>query len=122
LVVTTMLLARERGVPLPAGGMPLSPWFDHKHTGGSWDENEGNDALLSREFSQRLTAMLLGDSGDLQDPLVSPLYADLAGLPSVGRSPSARSRQGPGSACSRMSTRRRSSFASSENAACATAR
>jgi epsilon-lactone hydrolase len=81
LVVTTMLLARERGLPLPAGGMPLSPWFDHKHTGGSWDENDSKDVLLSREFSQRLTGMLLGDSGDPQDPLVSPLYADLAGLP-----------------------------------------
>lgn len=81
LVVTTMLLARERGLPLPAGGMLLSPWLDHRHTGGSWDENEDKDVLLSREFSQRLTAMLLGDSGDPQDPLVSPLYADLAGLP-----------------------------------------
>ena len=81
LVVTTMLLARERGLPLPAGGMPLSPWFDHQHTGRSWERNAGSDALLSREFSQRLTDMLLGDSGDPQDPLVSPLYADLAGLP-----------------------------------------
>jgi monoterpene epsilon-lactone hydrolase len=81
LVVATMLLARERGLPLPAGGMPLSPWFDHEHTGGSWDENADKDALLSREFSERLTAMMLGGSGDPQDPLVSPLYADLAGLP-----------------------------------------
>jgi acetyl esterase/lipase len=81
LTVTTMLLARERGLPLPAGGMPLSPWFDHKHTGRSWDDNDSKDALLSREFSQRLTGMLLGDTGDPQDPLVSPLYADLAGLP-----------------------------------------
>jgi epsilon-lactone hydrolase len=81
LVVTTMLLAREQGLPLPAGGMALSPWFDHMHTGGSWDDNDSKDVLLSREFSQRLTDMLLGDSGDPQDPLVSPLYADLAGLP-----------------------------------------
>jgi epsilon-lactone hydrolase len=81
LTVTTMLLARERGLPLPAGGMPMSPWFDHKHSGRSWDENGSKDALLSREFSQRLTGMLLGDTGDPQDPLVSPLYADLAGLP-----------------------------------------
>jgi epsilon-lactone hydrolase len=81
LVVTTMLLARERGLPLPSGGMPLSPWFDHRHTGGSWDENDSKDMLLSREFSRRLTAMLLGDTGDPLDPLVSPLYADLAGLP-----------------------------------------
>ena len=76
-----MLLAREQGLPLPAGGMPLSPWFDHKHIGRSWDQNEGNDALLNPEFSQRLTGMLLGDSGDPGDPLVSAMYADLAGLP-----------------------------------------
>jgi epsilon-lactone hydrolase len=81
LVVTTMLLAREQGLPLPSGGMLLSPWLDHKHTGRSWNENEDKDVLLNREFSQRLTDMLLGDSGDPQDPLVSPLYADLTGLP-----------------------------------------
>jgi monoterpene epsilon-lactone hydrolase len=83
LVVTTMLLAREQGLPLPTGGMLLSPWLDHKHTGRSWDENRDTDVLLSREFSQRLTDMLLGDSGDAEDPLVSPLYADLAGLPAL---------------------------------------
>jgi epsilon-lactone hydrolase len=81
LVVTTMLLAREQGLPLPAGGMLLSPWLDHQHSGSSWHDNEDKDALLNREFSQRLTAMLLGDSGDPQDPQVSPLYADPAGLP-----------------------------------------
>jgi epsilon-lactone hydrolase len=81
LVVTTMLLARERGLPLPAGGMPLSPWFDHEQTGRSWDDNDSKDVLLSRELSQRLTDMLLGGSGDPHDPLVSPLYAELAGLP-----------------------------------------
>jgi acetyl esterase/lipase len=81
LVVSTMLLARERGLSLPAGGMPLSPWFDHEQTGRSWDDNDSKDVLLSRELSQRLTEMLLGGAGDPQDPLVSPLYAELAGLP-----------------------------------------
>ncbi len=82
LAVTTMLLARQQGLPLPVGGMLLSPWLDHKHSGGSWDENESKDVLLNREFSQRLTEVLLGDSGgDPGDPLLSPLYADLAGLP-----------------------------------------
>ena len=35
LVVTAMLLARDRGLPLPAAGMPLSPWFDYEATGAS---------------------------------------------------------------------------------------
>ena len=81
LVVTTMLLARERGLPLPAGGMPLSPWFDFEARGASYDDNDGKDALLDREFGLRLAGMFLGDTGDPRDSLVSPLYADLGGLP-----------------------------------------
>ncbi|HWE07775.1 MAG TPA: alpha/beta hydrolase [Solirubrobacteraceae bacterium] len=81
LVVTTMLLAREQGLPLQAAGMPLSPWFDFEATGASYDDNDSKDMLLNREFGLRLTAMFLGDTGNPQDPLVSPLHADLAGLP-----------------------------------------
>jgi epsilon-lactone hydrolase len=81
LVVTTMLLAREQGLPLPAAGMPLSPWFDFEATGASHDANDGKDMLLSREFALRLAGMFLGETGDPRDPLVSPLHADLAGLP-----------------------------------------
>ncbi|WP_431216102.1 alpha/beta hydrolase [Puia sp. P3] len=28
LCVTTMLAARDRGLPLPAAAMPISPWYD----------------------------------------------------------------------------------------------
>jgi epsilon-lactone hydrolase len=82
LVVTTMLLAREQGLPLPAVGMPLSPWFDFEATGASYGDNASKDILLGdREFGLRLAGMFLGDAGNPRDPLVSPLHADLAGLP-----------------------------------------
>jgi epsilon-lactone hydrolase len=82
LVVTTMLLARERGVALPAAGMAISPWFDFEATGASYGQNEAKDVLLGdREFGLRLAGMFLGDGGDPRDPLVSPLHADLSGLP-----------------------------------------
>jgi acetyl esterase/lipase len=81
LVVTTMLLAREQGLPLPAAGMPLSPWFDFEATGASYDDNDSKDMLLNREFGLVLAGIFLGDAGKPQDPLVSPLHADLAGLP-----------------------------------------
>ena len=58
-----------------AGGVPAM-W-----QGSSWSKNASKDVLLNREFSQRLTGMLLGEFGDPGDPQVSPLYADLAGLP-----------------------------------------
>ena len=81
LVVTSMLLARDTGLALPAAGMPLSPWFDYEATGASQDTNAETDKLLNREFGLALAATFLGESGDRHDPYVNPLYGNLAGLP-----------------------------------------
>lgn len=81
LVVTAMLLARDQGLPLPAAGMPLSPWFDYEATGASQDTNAKTDKLLNREFGLALAATFLGESGNPHDPYVNPLYGNLAGLP-----------------------------------------
>ena len=80
LVVTAMLLARDQGLPLPAAGMPLSPWFDYEATGASQDTNAKTDRLLNKEFGL-LAGMFLGESGDPHDPYVNPLRGNLAGLP-----------------------------------------
>ncbi len=81
LVVTAMLLARDHGLPLPAAGMPLSPWFDYEITGASQDTNAETDKLLNKESGLVLAGMFLGESGDPQDPYVNPLDGNLAGLP-----------------------------------------
>jgi epsilon-lactone hydrolase len=83
MVVTTMLLARGRGLPLPAAGMPLSPWFDLECTGASQERNADKDALLNRKFGLQLAGMFLGESGDPRDPLASAIHGDLAGLPPI---------------------------------------
>lgn len=83
LVVTAMLLARDQGLPLPAAGMPLSPWFDYEATGASQNTNATTDKLLNKEFGLVLAGMFLGESGDPHDPYVNPLYGNLAGLPSM---------------------------------------
>jgi epsilon-lactone hydrolase len=81
MVVTAMLLARDRGLPLPAAGMPLSAWFDLEATGASHETNAETDALLDRDFGLRLAGMFLGPSGDPRDPYANPMHGDLAGLP-----------------------------------------
>lgn len=83
MVVTTMLLARDRDVPLPAAGMPLSPWFDLEATGASYELNADKDALLSKEFGLTLARMFLGETGDPRDPLASAVHGQLAGLPAI---------------------------------------
>lgn len=81
LVITAMLLARDRGLPLPAAGMPFSAWFDLTGSGESQRTNADTDKLLNKQFGDQLAGILLGESGDRRDPYVSALYADLAGLP-----------------------------------------
>ncbi len=83
LAVTTMLRAREKGLPLPAASMPLSPWIDMEATGGTFESNADKDALVARHMVQGMVAAFLGEAGNRKDPLANPVHADLRGLPPV---------------------------------------
>jgi epsilon-lactone hydrolase len=81
LAITTMLRAREKGLPLPAAAMPLSPWLDMEATGGTFQSNAERDVLVSAPVIQMMASTFLGPDGDIKHPLANPLHADLAGLP-----------------------------------------
>ncbi len=83
LAVTTILRAREQGLPLPAATMPLSPWLDMDAGGKTFETNRDKDALVAREMVQGMAATFLGEAGNRRDPLVNPLHGDLRGLPPV---------------------------------------
>ena len=81
LVLTTMLGLRQRGLPLPAAGVLMSPWTDLAATGETYVSRADADPIHQRPMIAALAKSYLGEGGDPRDPLVSPLYADLAGLP-----------------------------------------
>ena len=81
LAVTTILRARQQGLPLPAATMPLSPWLDMEATGATFETNAQKDLIASRDMIHAMAGMFLGEGGNRRDPLANPLYADLAGLP-----------------------------------------
>ena len=81
LVLTTILGLRERGLPLPAAGVLMSPWTDLAATGESYVSRADADPIHQRPMILALAKNYLGEGGDPRDPLASPLYADLAGLP-----------------------------------------
>jgi acetyl esterase/lipase len=84
LTVSALLHARERGLPVPAAAMLMSPWLDVELTGESWTTNASKETLFkSKESVHRLTNMYLGADGDRRDPLVNPFDADLAGFAPV---------------------------------------
>ncbi|WP_324741384.1 alpha/beta hydrolase [Tsuneonella sp. CC-YZS046] len=81
LCISTLLLVRDRGLPLPAGAIPMAPYLDTEAKGGSYVSNAELDRLGSREATLAFIPVFLGPEGDPHDPLANPLHADLSGLP-----------------------------------------
>lgn len=80
LTLTTLLRLRDDGTPLPAGAVCLSPGTDLAGVDESFFENAETDPILADiGLFWWIPAYLAG--ADPSDPLVSPIYADLRGLP-----------------------------------------
>lgn len=80
LTLVTLLEIRDRNLPLPAGGVCMSPWTDLDCKGDSIQFNKSKDPMIP---SRRVTTAgkLHANGMPLNDPRLSPLYADLDGLP-----------------------------------------
>jgi epsilon-lactone hydrolase len=79
LAVTVQLDARERGLPLPAAALLISPCVDMETTGESYQTNRDSDPFFKLEVVRGIIAGFLGGT-DARDPRANPLYADLRGL------------------------------------------
>jgi epsilon-lactone hydrolase len=80
LTVATLLTLRDRGLPRPAGGACISPWVDLTCGGATYATKAAVDPIVTRE-SVEMMAQAYAGAGDPKAPLLSPLYADLRGLP-----------------------------------------
>jgi epsilon-lactone hydrolase len=83
LVLAAMLALREHGLPLPVACVLMSPWTDLAATGNSYSSRAKADPIHQRPMIVALAKNYLGEGGDPCHPLVSPLYADLSGLPAL---------------------------------------
>ena len=80
LALAMMLSLRDAGVPLPAAAVLFSPWTDLAATGDSLVKNDGRCAMFRGAKIGPGAKYYLGDA-DPRNPLASPLYGDLRGLP-----------------------------------------
>lgn len=80
LAVATLLALRDRGRPLPAAGVCISPWVDLTCSGASYASKAAIDPIVTRDSVTMLAKAYVG-AGDPKAPLVSPLFGDLRGLP-----------------------------------------
>ncbi|MBE9913707.1 alpha/beta hydrolase [Paenibacillus donghaensis] len=81
IAVSTCLMARNAGLPMPAAVAAFSPGLDKTHSGASMNSKMGLDPFFTREGFAFTDAMYLAG----QDPnheLISPArFADLTGFP-----------------------------------------
>jgi epsilon-lactone hydrolase len=81
LVLSTMLALRDAHQELPAAAVLMSPWTDLTASGPSYQSRADADPIHRRKTILAMAGDYLGSDGDARSPLVSPLFADLEGLP-----------------------------------------
>jgi len=72
---------QEAGEELPACAWLLSPWTDLTMSGFTLTTKDSVDPIIHDGYLHELADAYLPDGMDRKDPRVSPLYADLEGLP-----------------------------------------
>jgi len=80
LTAATLVAIRDRKLPLPSCAALLSPWVDLEGTGESMNGGVSDDPMVRKDLVNMMAPAYLA-GGDPRQPLASPLYADLRGLP-----------------------------------------
>ena len=82
LALAMLVALRDARDRLPAAAVLFSPWTDLAGTGASLVENSVSDAMFFGSWVKAVAQHYLGDT-PATDKLVSPVYADLTGLPPI---------------------------------------
>ncbi len=83
LALSSMIRWRDRGVPLPGGAVLLSPTTDASCGSDTTLTQTSVDPIISGLGKAGFTAMydLYAQGEDVLNPLISPAFADITGLP-----------------------------------------
>ena len=80
LAMATAVSLRDKKIALPGAIVCMSPWVDLANTGESSITESNKGLILIPEMLKSCAASYVGNN-DYQNPLISPLYADLSRLP-----------------------------------------
>jgi acetyl esterase/lipase len=79
LAIATLMKLKELELPLPAAGVLMSPWADLTGSGESINRYQKFEPLIKDGLEAMAKAYAQKES--LTNPLISPIFADLTGLP-----------------------------------------
>ena len=81
LTAAVLLACRDKKIPLPAGGVCLSPWVDLVNDAVSFEKNAETDKLFGKASADAAAALYVPEGVDRRNPLVSPVYGNWGGMP-----------------------------------------
>ncbi len=81
LAAATLLRLKAEGGPLPGAAALISPYLDLTHSGASIRKRAHRDPFIDTAKMDYTAALYLGGNAATTDPLASPLFGDLSGLP-----------------------------------------
>ncbi|MDD3266386.1 MAG: alpha/beta hydrolase [Burkholderiales bacterium] len=80
LVLSTLLKIKEMKLPMPKAAVCICPWTDQEFLGESYETRKEIDPLVQHRVCVQVSELYL-NGHNKRDPLVSPIHADLSGLP-----------------------------------------
>jgi acetyl esterase/lipase len=80
LAAATLIAARDQGLPMPAGAVLISPWSDLTCNTETYVSRAAADPMITPEGIRVMASAYLAGA-DPRNPLASPNFADLKGLP-----------------------------------------
>ena len=83
LTAAMLLSLRHTGDPLPAGAVMLSPFLDITASGETMQTRADKDPWFCYEEVQLVAGYYCNDESEHRNPLVSPVFANVAGLPPI---------------------------------------
>ncbi len=82
LVLSMLLALKAAGAPQPHAAVLLAPWTDLTVSSPSYETLRDHDPIITRE-NLREAGLMYAGRRDPADPLLSPLFAELGGLPQM---------------------------------------
>jgi epsilon-lactone hydrolase len=79
LTAATLVAARDKGIPMPAAAVCISPWSDLTCSNESYQTRAEADPMVGPDIAKTAGQYLKGK--DPKDPYASPNFADLRSLP-----------------------------------------
>jgi monoterpene epsilon-lactone hydrolase len=77
-----LMMLRDEKQPMPGAVVLIAPWTDLTVSSPSYTSNAGVDPVINVELLREAGKLYAGKS-DPADPMISPIFANLSGLPAM---------------------------------------